>query len=388
MPNGHLPVVSYLAVPVVSGSGTVHGGLFLGHDRRGVFDRGAEEIVVAIAAHAAVAIDNARLLHQAEAEVKQRRRAEQTERRLAAIVESSDDAIFSMDPNGVIATWNRGAERLFGYTTDEIVGRPITVLVPMERQGDELGILERIRRGERVDHYETVRRRKDGSLIDVSLTVSPIENDEGGIIGASKVARDITERRRAEEHRELLLNEMKHRIKNSLATIQALAMQTLRSASADDRAAFVARLHTLAGAHELLTSREWDRARVGDIVRRALKPFQERLQERFRIEGPDAVSLDPNRSVMLSTVLHELATNAIKYGALSNGSGQVSVAWELLHDRRLKLRWRESGGPRVKPPDRKGFGLMFIERALGGDSSGPLFTFAPEGLSCTFEIAV
>ena len=224
-------------------------------------------------------------------------------------------------------------------------------------------------------------------MVELELSVSPIEGAEGRIVGASKVARDITERRRAETHKELLLNEMKHRVKNSLATIQALAMQTLRSASADDRAAFVARLHALAGAHDLLTTQDWNRARVGDIVRRSLKPFQERIQERFRIDGPEAVSLDPNRSVTLSGVLHELATNATKYGALSNGIGQVSVAWELLPDRRLRLRWQESGGPRVRSPERKGFGLMFIEHALSGDSGGARFSFSPEGFCCTFEMA-
>jgi PAS domain S-box-containing protein len=117
---------------------------------------------------------------------------------LAAIVESSDDAIISKDLNGVIQTWNRGAERVFGYTADEVIGKPVTILIPPERIDEEPGILARIRRGERIDHYETVRRRKDGGLIDISLTVSPMRDQHGRIIGASKIARDITERKRAE----------------------------------------------------------------------------------------------------------------------------------------------------------------------------------------------
>src|ERR1700722_7762650 len=118
--------------------------------------------------------------------------------RLAAIVESSDDAIISKDLNGIIQTWNRGAERVFGYTAEEAVGKPVTILLPPERIDEGPGILARIRRGERIDHYETVRRRKDGCLIDISLTVSPIRDGDGRVAGASKIARDITERKKAE----------------------------------------------------------------------------------------------------------------------------------------------------------------------------------------------
>jgi PAS domain S-box-containing protein len=126
------------------------------------------------------------------------KQAEQASRRLAAIVESSADAIVSKDINGVIASWNQAAERLFGYTAEETIGKPVTLLIPPERRDEEQGILERIRRGERIEHYETVRRRKDGSLLDISLTVSPIRDTKGNIVGASKIARDITRRKRVE----------------------------------------------------------------------------------------------------------------------------------------------------------------------------------------------
>ncbi len=131
-------------------------------------------------------------------DISERRHAERVRRRLASIVDSSDDAIVSKDLDGVIVSWNRGAERLFGYSADEVVGRPITILMPAELRDEEPRILERIRRGDRIDHYETTRRRKDGTVIDVSLTVSPVKDEEGRIVGASKIARDITERRRAE----------------------------------------------------------------------------------------------------------------------------------------------------------------------------------------------
>jgi PAS domain S-box-containing protein len=125
--------------------------------------------------------------------------AEQASRRLAAIVESSEDAIISKDLNGIITSWNQAAERIFGYTAEEVLGKPITLLIPLERYDEEPGIIERIQRGERIEHYETVRQRKGGSLLDISLTVSPIRDGLGNIVGASKIARDMTRRKLTEE---------------------------------------------------------------------------------------------------------------------------------------------------------------------------------------------
>jgi len=131
-------------------------------------------------------------------DITERKKADEAMQRLGAIVESSEDAIISKDLNGIIMSWNQGAERVFGYQSDEVVGKPITILIPPDRHDEEPGILRRIRQGQPVDHYETVRRRKNGSLIDVSLTVSPLRDKTGLIIGVSKIARDITERKRTE----------------------------------------------------------------------------------------------------------------------------------------------------------------------------------------------
>ncbi len=324
-------------------------------------------------------------------ETTDRKRAEEYAQRLASIVESSDDAIVSKDLNGIITSWNRGAEQLFDYTAEEVIGKPVTILIPADRQDEEPGILERVRRGERIDHYETVRRRKDGSLVEISLTVSPVKNAEGWIIGVSKIARDITERRRLQEQQNLLVNEIKHRIKNTLATVQAIATRTLRTTSDTEREAFLARLHALAAAQDLLTNEDWQRASVEDVVGRALKAFQEKHRERFLIEGHDAIWLDGHKSSLLTMALHELATNAVKYGALSNGSGQVRVMWELLQDdqsNRLRLCWQESGGPAVKPPERKGFGSLLIERALEGALGRAQLEFDPQGLVCRLEMTL
>src|SRR3546814_13604472 len=124
--------------------------------------------------------------------------------RLAAIIEASDDAILTKDLEGTITSWNRGAERLFGYRAPEIIGKPVTILLPDDRQDEEASILARLRRGEHVRHYETVRRCKDGSLVDISLSISPLRDANGAVIGASTIARDVTDRKRAErseEHR-------------------------------------------------------------------------------------------------------------------------------------------------------------------------------------------
>ena len=318
-------------------------------------------------------------------DISDRKRADVDAQRLASIVETSDDAIVSKDLDGIITSWNRGAERLFGYTAEEVIGKPVTILIPEDRMDEEPEILNRIRRGERIDHYDTVRRRKDGSLIDISLTVSPLKDADGRIIGASKIARDITERKRAQEQQKLLVNEMKHRIKNSLATIQAIATQTLNQ-HAQERDAFIARLHALGNAHDLLTSETWEKAPLRAIVTRALKPFQEQHHERIAIEGPADVWLDSTKSVVVAMAVHELATNAVKYGALSNGSGRVSVTLEHCQSNRVKLVWQESGGPKVSRPKQKGFGSHLIERAFGGQLGRAQLIFSPQGLSCILEI--
>ena len=186
----------------------------------------------------------------------------------------------------------------------------------------------------------------------------------------------------------MLVNEMQHRIKNSLATIQAIAFQTLNR-HAKERDAFIARLHALGSAHDLLTSKTWEKASVRAIVTRALEPFQEHVNDRLTIDGPADLWLDSTKSVTVAMALHELATNAVKYGALSNGRGRVSIAWQRQSDPdRMRLVWQESGGPEVRPPKQKGFGSHLIERAFAGQLGGSELVFSPQGLSCTLEVAL
>lgn len=205
MQKGHLPVRSYLAVPVKSHSGEMLGGLFYGHEEVGVFEESSEILVAAIAAQAAVAIENARLREQLTRRLGDLQQAQNVQKdaakhlsELAAIVASSDDAIISKDLNGIITSWNNGATRILGYDPEEMVGQSILKLIPEELHSDEPVILGKIRSGERIDHFETIRLTRDERRLEVSLTVSPVRDDTGEIVGASKILRDISSQKRME----------------------------------------------------------------------------------------------------------------------------------------------------------------------------------------------
>jgi two-component system, chemotaxis family, CheB/CheR fusion protein len=321
-------------------------------------------------------------------DITDRKRAEESALRLASIVEFSDDAIISKDLHGVITSWNRGAQALFGYTAREAVGNSVRMLIPPDRLDEESEILARIRRGEHIEHYETVRRRKDGTLIDISLTVSPVKNAAGEIVGASKIARNISERKRAEDALHLIVDESKHRIRNTLATVQAIATQTLH-ASDEERLAFVARLSALGRAHDLLSVENWSRAKIGDVVNQALAPFRDKAYERFVVEGPEDLWTSSNHASLLTMALHELATNASKYGALANNSGQIRLSWELVsqdQESRLRLCWTESGGPPVTAPSHAGFGSFLMNRVLKAERGEVRLEYKPQGLVATFEL--
>jgi PAS domain S-box-containing protein len=304
---------------------------------------------------------------------------------LAAIVESSDDGIISKDLNGIIRTWNKSAQLLFGYTAEEAIGKPVTMLIPENRLDEEPNILRRIRAGERIDHYETVRKRKDGSLIDISITVSPIRNAYGEIVGASKIARDITERKRAEAQRNLLAAELSHRVKNTLATVMSIARRSLAPGEARD--AFESRLRGLAQTHTRLAEAKWSGVVLDAIVRDELGLYSSSDVQNFHIEGP-SVALNPKCALTLGLAIHELSTNAAKYGALSVPSGVVDVSWRVDAVRKmLSIDWRETGGPPVAPPKRSGFGRLLLERAVASDLAGDVkLEFDPVGLKCAITL--
>ena len=301
---------------------------------------------------------------------------------LASIVEFSDDAIISKNLDGIITSWNRGAERLFGYLAEEAIGKPVTILSPRERQDEEYVILESIRRGDRIEHYETVRCRKDGSLVDISLTVSPVRGAEGQVVGASKIARDITDRKRSEAQISVLAREAEHRAKNLLANVKAMVHLSQSDTANGLKKAIEGRIEALANVHSLFVQSRWTGAELGSLVKQELSPYSRDGEMRTRIDGP-AVMLKPDLAQAIAVALHELATNAAKYGALSVANGQVRVEWSRAADGRLVLRWTEAGGPPVNPPTRKGFGTNVIGAMIRGHVGGDMrLDWHAEGLAC------
>jgi PAS domain S-box-containing protein len=323
-------------------------------------------------------------------DITERKLAEDAALRLAAIVESSDDAIVSKDLNSIITSWNAGAERIFGYLAEEIIGKPITILIPPDYQKEEETIIERIRRGQRVEHYETVRQRKHGSLIDVSLTISPVKNAQGKIIGASKIARDITAQKRSEAQIVNLVREAEHRTKNILATVQATVRFSHSSTSDDLKNLIEGRINALAKVHTLFVESRWTGAELHTLVTQEitqeLLPYRGEREGRVRINGP-TIMLEPNTAQTIAISLHELATNAAKYGSLSTADGDVEIVWSRTADGRLSLRWTESGGPTTTPPTHRGFGTRIMEKIIGGQLGGQVrLDWRDQGLTC--EIAL
>jgi PAS domain S-box-containing protein len=321
------------------------------------------------------------------ADITGRKQAEAEAAHLAAIVESSDDAIIGETLEGRITAWNAGAERIFGYTASEMIGQPILRIIPPELHGEEEQTLSRLKRGERIDHFETTRVTKDARRIDISLTVSPVRDKAGKVIGASKVSRDITERKRAEEHLRSLMRELSHRTKNVMAVVHGISWQTARQSPdiKDFEQRFTQRLAALSSSHDLLVRRDWQGVALEDLVRAQLEPFLDSAKERLGAHGP-ALLLRPQAAQDLGMALHELATNASKYGALSVPTGKIEIAWtvdgETADGKRFRMTWRESGGPMVSPPGRTGFGSKVITRSLSGTLKGKTdLEYRAEGVS-------
>jgi PAS domain S-box-containing protein len=306
--------------------------------------------------------------------------------RLAAIVSSSDDVIISKTLEGVITSWNAAATRVFGYEAEEMVGQSILKIIPPELHAEEERILATLKRGERLSHYDTVRVTKDGRRIDISLTVSPVRDRHGRVIGASKVARDVTERKRAEALQRLLFDELNHRVKNTLAIVTSLASQSLLRTSSPEEFAesFTGRVEALARAHDLLMLGQMRGTTLADLI-------QEQVilagGARIYADGPKIV-LDSQAVVQVGLVLHELATNARKYGALSVPNGRLNISWAQVpgQERDIIIHWRESGVPNLRPPQSQGFGTKLIERTSQAFGGSATIEFRPGGLACDLRL--
>jgi PAS domain S-box-containing protein len=431
-------------------------------------------------------------------DITARKSTEEVQARLAAIVTSSADAIVGKTLEGIVTSWNEAAERMFGYAAGEMIGQSIRRLIPTDRQAEEDMILGCLARGERVEHYETVRNRKDGRTIEVSITVSPMRDSEGRLIGASKIVRDITARKQAEkllqrqadlldqshdaiftwkiggsitywsrgaealygytpeeaigrsshellrtrgavpiqeveaqiaregswygelahttregrtivvesrhvrvsydgeiyaletnrdvtarkqaeEQVHLLMHEANHRAKNMLGLVQAIARQTAAREPEDFIGRFTERVQALAANQDLLVRNEWQGVDAEDLVRAQLAHFADLVGSRIAVRGPK-LRLNAAAAQAIGLALHELATNAGKYGALSTDRGRVDVGWGTDGDT-LAMSWTERDGPPVSPPERRGFGSTVVasmaKKTVGGDVQ---LDYAPSGL--------
>lgn len=309
---------------------------------------------------------------------------EASERRYRLIYEQADDIIFTADLDQVITDCNAAGARVMGMEREEIVGRSIADFVsPDDFRQTTAMLRQKLDEGGHTRHEVTVVAR-DGKRMRWENNSTLIVDRDDKPVGLLSISRDVTERRAFDERRELLIHELNHRVKNTLALVQALALQSFPSGGdTPHRDDFIARLGTLAAAHDLLTRDQWEGVTLAELARAATRPL-DRDGLRVAIGGPD-VRLCPKTAVALAMALHELGTNATKYGALSVEAGRVDLVWQHA-DGRVRIDWRERGGPPVTAPSRRGFGLRMIDRVLASDIGGHVTTeFAPGGLHCAID---
>jgi PAS domain S-box-containing protein len=279
------------------------------------------------------------------------------------------------------------AKRLWGIAPDAAVtmGYAAGLIHPEDRPGSMAAAGRPLE--EMAGHAEyRILRADTGEMRWMSRQVEIVRDEDGRPVRVVGALTDITERKRLTEHQQLLINELNHRVKNTLATVQSILNQTLRRGHSPEelKALFASRLMALSAAHDVLTRAHWESAALCDIVAGALTPFQGPELPRVRIAGPQ-VLLAPNVALAIAMALHELATNAAKYGALSNATGVVSLDWTLAGEGapELELVWRELRGPPVTPPATRGFGSRLLQQGLAGELGSPAeMDFHPEGLVC------
>lgn len=322
-----------------------------------------------------------------------------SESRLKAVLENVPVGIIITEaPSGRVVTGNPHAERIFRHpileTPDfEAYGR-WRLHHPDGRPADphEYPVARALLTGEATEPEEYLYRRGDGVMIWVRLAAVPIRNAEGEVVASVVAVVDLDQEKKAEEHQGLLIHELNHRVKNTLATVQSIASQTLRNAGTmdDARADLEARLFALSRAHDVLTQENWESADLRDIVREAMAPYRHEREKRIQVHGPE-VRVSPRMALAIAMALQELATNAVKYGSLSNATGAVCIEWKIIATDapRLHLVWSEGGGPPVQKPSRRGFGTRLIERSLAHDLNGQAeIRFTRQGVVCTIDASL
>lgn len=316
--------------------------------------------------------------------------------RLAAIVNSSRDAIFGFSLDERISSWNAGAERIFGLTAEQVVGQPLNILLPPEPSEETRKFFVSHERPTRLAEFDMTWVRPNGEPVPLAISYSPVCDHDGVMFAGKLIARDVTERVRAARHTEMMMAELNHRVKNTLATVQAIAHQTI--ATAPDlptfRESFLSRLLALSHTHNLLAQDAWLGAPLFGIINNELAPYRQDSDARtndarVRLQGNE-LRLAPKQALALSMAFHELATNAGKYGSLSVPGGQVTVTWTTRvkdHRPSLLLQWTETGGPTVAAPTHRGFGSRLIDEGIPYELDGEVsLAFPPGGVTCTFDV--
>ncbi len=309
--------------------------------------------------------------------------------RYETIMEAIGQPVYSLSPNLVIESWNPGAEKLYGYAAPEMIGRPESDLCPPDECAALAALAKGVEASGEARAHDARRRRKDGSTVQVIFCLAPLRGADGKLTGYAAIAHDITERKAQEKTRQLLLDELNHRVKNTLAMVQSIARLTLRQAKSpeDFAASFTGRIQALAGAHDVLTASSWHGADLRSLVRDQLI-LGDVSEGRYKCAGP-AIRLDPQTAVGLSLVLHELGTNANKYGALSVPGGHVDLSWQREENGKvLKLLWQEKNGPTIAEPSRRGFGAFIIEQSLSSLDGLAEIRYPPSGLKCDIRLPI
>jgi len=319
--------------------------------------------------------------------------AEQLGKALAQLQAHGDNSplgIVEFDAEFKITAWSNGAERMFGWRQAEVAGRELKSLGWMHADDLErfAASFSDVLNGRQSRTVEPCRAYcKDGSVLQCEWYSSALRDAEGRLISINAQILDVTERKRAEETQQLLIGELNHRVKNTLASVQAIASQTLRHSGnpAEFAANFTGRIQSLARAHSLLSSRTWRGASLADVI-------QDQCESgtidpaRFAASGPE-VQLSPQGALHIALIVHELGTNANKYGALSTPAGRIAVSWQV-EDGLLHLRWEERGGPPVKAPSKRGFGTTLIERSVRAEGGSAHIAYGADGIAWDITMAL
>lgn len=319
----------------------------------------------------------------------------EAERRLRELLDALPTAVYTTDASGTVTYFNQACVELAGRVPT--IGSDEWCVTwrlywpdgsPMRHAECPMAIA--LIENRAIHGAEALAERPDGARVPFLAYPAPLRNEAGELVGAVNMLIDITERKEAENHRQLLLNELNHRVKNTLTTVQSIATQSFRRDEVKESYQwFEGRLIALSKAHDVLSRENWQAADLSEVIDQVAAPFQAHGYQRFVTDGPSQ-RLRPKVALSLAMALHELCTNAAKYGALSSNAGQVRIVWQRAQrgeEPLLRLRWEEQGGPPVTPPLRKGFGSRLLERGLAGELDAEVrLSYLNGGVVCDIEV--